>query len=484
MVITNSNRLMCYLKNRSPMKKTTLFIFMLIKSISVFAQVPATLKPADKIYGLSKFWEEVNYNFVYLDRINIQQWDSTYRKLIETIPETKNDYEYYRELQKFCAILKDGHTGVYLPDSLQSKLMTTMFGDYKLFMENLEGKAIITRVNFSKRNEIPPGSEVIEVNGLNTSSYIEKYVAPYISASATHVIQKVSIVRMFSGLAGESYKVIIRKPDGKKISLTLTHTKTEETAVYPDWDKHNGIFEFKWINKEIVYLGLYSFDNAAVVKQFIEKLPEISNAKGVILDIRNNGGGSSANAKNIIKYFMEGNLIYGERTYSRLHIPADKAIGSFLQPQDTVAGKKEWGLSKKETVDYYNASKGSRLHAYAYEPDTVELDRSKIIVPTVILTGNYTASAAEDFLIFADGQKHIKRIGEKTNGSTGQPYLIDLPGGGSAWICTKKATYKDGREFVGIGVLPDVEIKKTVKDFIKGKDPALEKAVEDIKSRM
>jgi carboxyl-terminal processing protease len=52
-----------------------------------------------------------------------------------------------------------------------------------------------------------------------------------------------------------------------------------------------------------------------------------------------------------------------------------------------------------------------------------------------------------------------------------------LPGGGSARICTKRDTYSDGREFVGYGVKPDIEVKRTVEDYIKKRDAQLEKAI-------
>lgn len=59
-------------------------------------------------------------------------------------------------------------------------------------------------------------------------------------------------------------------------------------------------------------------------------------------------------------------------------------------------------------------------------------------------------------------------MGERSFGSTGQPYYFDLPGGGSARGCTKKDVYPDGREFVGYGVKPDVEVKPTLQDFLQG----------------
>jgi carboxyl-terminal processing protease len=69
-------------------------------------------------------------------------------------------------------------------------------------------------------------------------------------------------------------------------------------------------------------------------------------------------------------------------------------------------------------------------------------------------------------------------IGQRSFASTGQPLPIDLPGGGSARICTKKDTYPDGRVFVGVGIVPQIEINPTVDDYLKGRDKVVEKAVE------
>ena len=61
--------------------------------------------------------------------------------------------------------------------------------------------------------------------------------------------------------------------------------------------------------------------------------------------------------------------------------------------------------------------------------------------------------------------------------------MFSLPGGGLARVCTKKDTYPDGREFVGYGVKPDIEVKLTVADFLQKKDPILEKALEYLKEK-
>ena len=56
--------------------------------------------------------------------------------------------------------------------------------------------------------------------------------------------------------------------------------------------------------------------------------------------------------------------------------------------------------------------------------------------------------------------------------------VFDLPNGGSARICTKKDTYPKGKEFVGFGIQPDIEIKKSLSDYLERVDPVLEEAIE------
>ena len=95
------------------MKKlyTLILLVVIISTRSAFAQVDtvANLSNADKLYGLSKFWSETSYNFAYFDHAKIN-WDSTYRAYIPKVLATKNTWEYYLVMARFCALLKDGHT--------------------------------------------------------------------------------------------------------------------------------------------------------------------------------------------------------------------------------------------------------------------------------------------------------------------------------------------------------------------------------------
>ena len=94
-------------------------LFILILNVYVYCCLGQTqtlspenrLSDVEKIFGLSKCWSETKYNFVYFDKLTFD-WDSLYQATIPVVLATKNDFEYYRELQRFVATLQDGHTRV------------------------------------------------------------------------------------------------------------------------------------------------------------------------------------------------------------------------------------------------------------------------------------------------------------------------------------------------------------------------------------
>ena len=98
------------------MEKKLIVFALLIINLASFGQNTNTLSDAEKIYGLSKFWQEVNYNFANFDLVPKLKWDSAYRVYIPRVLGTKTDFEYYNVLVRFCALLKDGHTRVKYPN--------------------------------------------------------------------------------------------------------------------------------------------------------------------------------------------------------------------------------------------------------------------------------------------------------------------------------------------------------------------------------
>lgn len=457
------------------MKQSLLFPILLL-AFSMFGQMPSTLTPSEKVYGLSKFWQEVNYNFIYFNRVDQKQWDSTYVALIEKVQKTENDYEYYRLMQRFCALLKDGHTNIYLPENIQANLLKTMFGDYRIFLKNIDHKAIVTRVNPSKKDILPIGSEILAVNEFPVKEYISKFVSPYISTSTSHLLEDIATAEMLMGIDGQHYQLKIKKPNGEILDLVVTHSKCTETELYPSDNSTFNLLDFNWHDNQIAYVALNSFQDQSIDSIFISKLPELYNAKALIIDLRKNEGGNGDYGLEILQYLIPNKKVYGAKSRTRNLISAYKAWGEMVTPQDT-ANNSDYSKAYLNFIGEY-------YYDFPNTPTTLKTKHKRLIVPTVVLIGHSTNSAAEDFLLYAHQQPHFTKIGSPTSGSTGQPYYFTLPGGAPARVCTKQDTYPDGSEFVGHGVQPDIEVAITLSDYLNGKDPVLEKALEHLNQQL
>ena len=443
-------------------------------------QIANTLTAADKVFGLSKFWQEVNYNFAYLNNIGRHSWDSAYKALIPEVIATPNDYAYYRLLEKFCALLKDGHTNINMPSISGVNFMNNTFGDYLLVLKSVAGKVIVKRT-FKKDGDLfPLGSEIISVNGLPTKQYIRDSISPYISASSDYARTYLASNILLRGFPGSTFLIKLRKPNGEAAEYTLTHARTRDSIFIPALDKYTeeknkGLLEHKTFDGNIEYVALNSFDDPTISPLFEKLLDSLKKAKGVIIDLRNNGGGQDGIAFNIVKHFIKDSVLIGSSSMIRMYDPYLTAIGRYVNLTDTAgnASKKEAGLLYHGFAVFNTPG----IFQSKIDPGII-----RISTPVVILTGINTESAAEDFLIAVDNQKHIKRIGESTSGSSGMPYRFDLPGGGSARICVKKDTYPDGKEFVGYGIQPHIQVSPTVKDYLENKDPVLETALRYLKN--
>ncbi|MGB8190986.1 MAG: S41 family peptidase [Chitinophagaceae bacterium] len=458
------------------MKYAVIFTLLLFCSRTLTAQLDTTsnLTDTEKLFGLSLFWKEASYNFAYFDKSNIN-WDSAYQAFIPQVLKTKNTYEYYRVLEKFCALLKDGHTNVYPPFLSKGSTNTQMIFEYR------EDKVIVTNVIVQDSAKVPLGSEVISVNDMPIRDYLNTQVLPYVAASATHQLYNTAMRKMYA-VPDTSHilNLQLKTPKGKMVAYSTRLTAGNQKWAYPYLSSKPGNFYYEELPGKIAYIQINTFGDTSVVSKFKQNLPAIYNAKGVIIDLRYNGGGNTDVGVDILKYFTDKKQLIGSAWRTPSHIASYKAWGYYIKDlKDTAtmsAEEKEWFIKS------YRIAHRDYWHSEAASIFVNDVTAPKIKAPLVVLMSNSTASAAEDFLIVLDGLKErVVTIGERSYGSTGQPLQLKLPGGGSARICTKRDTYPDGRDFVGYGVKPDIEVKRTLAGLLSGKDAVMEKALEVLK---
>jgi carboxyl-terminal processing protease len=422
-------------------------IFFFMGFVSMNAQIPNTISKEDKIFGLSKFWMEVNYNFIYLDKFGKEKWDSVYKASIITIGETKNDLEYYRELQRICALLQDGHTNIYFPDGLRRKY----FVPPAFFTRLIDDKVVVTEIGNDtlKINGLFVGTEILAVNGMEVMDYAAQYILPYTSAST---IQDKEIRAFFYDfLLGPREETLLLKV--KNVNGEIKNITVPRSVRWRNTSVSRPTIAYKLLPGNIGHLSLNSFNDETFNKLFDSIYLKAQTANALIIDLRNNGGGTSTYGFYVLQHLVHIPFV-STSWVTKQHIAKLKAGGDPDRLFGT-AGRKYLPVNK---MIYDN--------------------------PVVWLTGPKTFSAAEDVSAIFD---HIKRgiiIGTATAGSTGEPLWFDLPGGGKARVCTEKDTYPDGREFVGYGVKPGIEVKQTVAGFINNRDEVMGKAIDYLKTKI
>ena len=418
-----------------------------------------SLTEDERLFGFINFWTEVKYNFAFFDQVPNLTWEQV---LIDYLPKVRNassNLEYYRILQEVCALLNDGHTNIFIPSELESE-----FGFPAVTISPIDDALFITNTDIQFEKKIPLGSKLIKVDGLTVEKFIEKQIRPYISSSTEHIRRNIEAHEVLKGMRTDSVRIEILTPENQLRQLSLSRNPSDT-----EWIIKNEPWELSSFRKigDIAYVSLNSFGNSQIVEEFEGYLDSIQSSRALIIDLRKNGGGSSWNGYNILKHLTDRPIITS-KWKTREHKPAYKAWGAFIDGDSDNLGS--WD---REVLASYNDD-------YWFEsgPDTIAPSNNQVIkLPTVVLIGNNTGSAAEDFLVAADPIDHFTTMGDFTYGSTGQPMILRLPGGGKARICTKRDTYPDGREFVGYGIQPDILAPKTIEDILTGEDSVLNMAI-------
>ena len=199
----------------------------------------------------------------------------------------------------------------------------------------------------------------------------------------------------------------------------------------------NGYY-YRILDDNIGYLVVESFERIMSDGRLNVMLNNMTLCNGLIIDIRNNGGGQLTASESLASRFTE----------------------------------------KKVTVSYtcYKTGPGhndfSKLYKNELSPAEYDL---RWIKPVVVLTNRGCFSSANDFACIMKPLENVTLMGDTTGGGGGMPMSSELPNG---WVVrfSSAPMFDADTNHVEFGVAPDIRLDMKEEDIKAGVDTYIESA--------
>lgn len=398
----------------------------------------------EKIYDLSAIWRHAAFVFPHFHRCGVN-WDETYRDFLPRVLQTKTDREHCLLMSEFVNLLGDGHTDVSFNREITDKIGYLPFAleylDGAYYTDNrqvlgFDGRSMEEILQEAKRYVYHVGDFLPRL----------RYILPMILGEGEHTLETLP--------GSQSFVMMKERPN-------IPRRQETEFTQYGD----------------VLRITFDDFlrDRSGEIR---EKLLDVS-PRAVILDIRENIGGMTKFGADIAQLFLSGTF-GGCKKWTRTMTGVGYA--SSLQ----VMNMTEEQLAALSTGDAREEIEKSRKIAQLADFETYEDCWGKAETaamfdgPVVLLTSRKTVSAAEDFAAFFRTNQRALIIGTPTCGTSGTPLLKGLFCG-TLRVCSVGYQLRDGTEFLGKGIRPDVLVEITIDDLQQGRDTVLEAALDCLK---
>lgn len=225
-------------------------------------------------------------------------------------------------------------------------------------------------------------------------------------------------VSKIRGEVGTTVKLtVLRGPESKE--FTITREKITAPSVESKIENGIGIMTLRRFDETTGSMA------RAAAQDFKDK-----GVKGVVLDLRGNGGGLLSAAQDVAGIWLDNEVVVSERTNG-------KVTDELRSGGNPILGG----------------------------------------VPTVVLTNGSSASASEIVAGALQDHGKAKLVGEKTFGKGSVQKLVSLPNNAVLKVTVARWYTPKGKNITKQGIAPDEKIELTADDANAGRDPQLDAAL-------
>jgi carboxyl-terminal processing protease len=368
-------------------------------------------------------------------------WDKVRDQYAPRVATLKSDHELYELLQQMLGELGQSHFNIYPPGSFveedERELPTGTIG---IDLQILDGLAVMTRVDRGSpgaRAGLRPGFVVKQVDETPVSWIIERF-AQSKESPERKLLRMARVIRArIGGAPGTSVRIVYLdgRDQPREVKVEREKFTGELSPRLGNFPPQYMEFESKRLAGGIGYIR-FNFFVVPMMEKIRAALRTMSDAPGLIFDLRGNPGGVGGMAP---------------------------GIAGRLETKQTSLG------TMKLRAGYVNVAVFPQADPYTG--------------PVVILIDGGSGSTSE---VFAAGMQEIGRavvVGERSVGAALPSIFSKLPTGALFQYAVGDFQTPKGVLIEGRGVVPDVEVKLSRRALLDGRDPQLEAAIDQIKKR-
>jgi carboxyl-terminal processing protease len=365
-------------------------------------------------------------------------WDKVREKYAPRVAAAKSDLEFYGLLQQMLGELGQSHFGIIPPGAfVEEKAAEPSNGTAGLDLKLIDRQAVITRVepgSGAARAGLRPGYIIKQIGDTTVESVMERFAKSKESTSIVQLQITRSLLARVNGRPDTSARILYldEKDQPREAAVSRALLKGEIAPGFANFPPQRTEFEARRLEGGIGYIRFNIFV-LPLMQKIRPAIRSMNDAPGIIIDLRGNPGGFGA---------------------------MSNGIAGLMETKQTSLG------TMRMRTGYMNFAVYPQQNPFGGK--------------VVILIDGGSASTSE---IFAAGMQEIGRavvVGERSMGAALPSLFQKLPTGALfqyafADFKTPKGTLIEGR-----GVSPDVEVKMSRAELLKGRDPQLEAAIAQI----
>jgi carboxyl-terminal processing protease len=381
----------------------------------------------DRVKVFEQVWRAIYDNY-YDRRYGGADWRLQREVFRPQAEAARNSSELYRVLRQMISKLGDAHTRIYAPEDGfdRNRPSGTTVG---VAVRRIEGKPVVTWVDPSSeaaRQGIRPGFTVSRIDGMPVEKALERIRDEIIESSTQTALELQTYDKLFHGPRDTPVSITFVDNEERLRPLTLIRRFVE--------------FQRRVITRKmphkIGYIELTGF-GPEIEKDFEAAMLEAQGTRGLILDLRNNGGGFVTTVAQIASYFL----------------PEDTNLGEFITRQGRTTSR----LTQRSRINYRE--------------------------PLIVLVSARSASGSEIFAAAMQERKRATVVGASATTCgclLGVSRTLRLLDGGKLNVSDTDYRTALGRRIEGSGVKPDLRFETRITDLLLSRDSALELAVDQL----